>query len=364
VSSSPISCRWGILSAAAIARKNWRAISQTKGGTVVAVASRRKEAAAQFVRECTQHTPQRTQVDALGSYQELIERNDIDAVYIPLPTGVRKEWILAAAKQGKHILAEKPAALSASDLEEVLDVCKKQGVQFMDGVMYMHSARMDRLREVLLSPSQLGMIRRITCQFSFAGGDEFARANIRVNSQLEPFGCLGDLGWYCIRFLLWANEWQMPHRWSSQTLTTLQGEDSQDTVPGEFRAELDFPNGSSGGFYCSFVTQNQQWAHVSGTAGSVRVDDFVLPYFGSRVSFETNQPPFDAQGCSFHMKQKSELHHVDEYDSGFAPAQEINMFECFHRIVESGNLDPMWGEICLKTQIVMDNLWKSASLSL
>ncbi len=81
----PITCRWGILSAAAIAKKNWRAISQTTGGTVVAVASRRKEAAEQFVRECSAHTPQTITVDALGSYDELLQRKDIDAVYIPLP---------------------------------------------------------------------------------------------------------------------------------------------------------------------------------------------------------------------------------------------------------------------------------------
>jgi predicted dehydrogenase len=156
----------------------------------------------------------------------------------------------------------------------------------------------------------------------------------------------------------------MPNRWSSHILSTLQGDESQDKVPGEFRSELDFPNGTSGSFYCSFITQNQQWAHISGTAGSVRLDDFVLPFFGSRINFETSQPQFDVRGCSFHMKQKSESYHVDEYDSGFAPAQEINMFECFHQIVETGKLDPTWGEICLKTQKVMDTLWQSARQSL
>lgn len=357
MNSGSVSCRWGILSAATIAKKNWRAIAQTQGGSVVAVASRRREAAEQFVKECGAHTPQRTNVDALGSYDELLSRKDIDAVYIPLPTGVRKEWIIAAAKKGKHVLAEKPAALNAADLEEILDVCNKNGVQFMDGVMFMHSARLDRLREVLLSPSQIGTLRRIACQFSFAGNDDFAKGNIRVNSHLEPFGCLGDLGWYCIRFILWVNDMEMPTRIAGRTISKLKGDGSDNEVPGEFSADLDFANGSTASFYCSFVTRDQQWAHISGTAGSAKLDDFVLPFFGSEVSFETSQPQFDVNGCSFHMKNRVEKHRVYEYDSGFAPAQEINMFERFQKIVESKTLEPSWGEICLKTQRVMDALF-------
>lgn len=356
---SQIQCRWGILSAAGIARKNWRAIAQSSSGSVVAVASRRKDAAEQFIRECSHHTPQRTSVDAHDSYEALLKRTDIDAVYIPLPTGLRKEWIIAAAKQGKHVLAEKPAALSAADLEEILDVCKAQGVQFMDGVMFMHSARLDRLRETLMSPSQIGDIRRIACQFSFNGGDDFGKSNIRVNSQLEPFGCLGDLGWYCIRFLLWAHQYAMPTRVVGRTLSTLQGEGSDTKVPGEFSAELDFPNGSTASFYCSFVTQNQQWAHISGTEGYAYLDDFVLPFFGSEVSYYVCQPRFDVRGCSFHMQQHKQRIAVEEYDSGHAPAQEINMIETFQSIVASKTLDPSWGDICLKTQRVMDSLWKS-----
>lgn len=359
MTTEPIHCRWGILSAAGIARKNWRAIAQTAAGTVVAVASRRQEAAQQFVRECSHHTPQKTNTDALGSYDELLKRSDIDAVYIPLPTGLRKEWIIKAAQHGKHVLAEKPAALSATDLEEILDVCKSQGVQFMDGVMFMHSARLDRLRETLMSPSQIGDIRRIACQFSFHGGDEFGKSNIRVNSQLEPFGCLGDLGWYCIRFLLWAHQYAMPTRVVGRTLSSLQGVGSDNKVPGEFSAELDFPNGSTASFYCSFVTQNQQWAHISGTEGYAMLEDFVLPFFGSEVAYDVCQPRFDVNGCSFHMKQQKQRYSVNEYDSGFAPSQEVNMIEAFQAIVSSKTLDPSWGEICLKTQRVMDSLWKS-----
>ncbi|XZE45370.1 Gfo/Idh/MocA family protein [Pirellulaceae bacterium SH467] len=360
MSSELVSCRWGILSAASIAKKNWRAIAQTSRSSVVAVASRRREAAEQFVRECSLHTPQRLSVDAMDSYDALLKRSDIDAVYIPLPTGLRKEWILRAAEHGKHILAEKPAAITTEDMEEILDVCRKKGVQFMDGVMFMHSTRLPQLRESLLCPESIGTIRRIACQFSFNGGDEFAKSNIRTDSKLEPFGCLGDLGWYCIRFILWVHCFAMPTRVSGRTLATLQGAGSEDQVPAEFSAELDFPGGSTASFYCSFLTENQQWAHVSGTKGYARLDDFVLPFFGSEVAYEVSQPYFNVQGCSFHMQQHTQRFAVREYDSGFAPAQEINMFETFQKIVESKQLDPTWGDICLQTQQVMNQLYQSA----
>ena len=354
-------CRWGILSTAAIARKNWRAIAQTKTGTLVAVASRRVEAARVFVSECQAHTAQRQIPDCVEGYQALLDRKDIDAVYIPLPTGLRKEWIIAAAERGKHVLAEKPAALSALDLEEILTVCKRNNVQFMDGVMFMHSARLPLLRQRLDDGVSIGAMRRIACHFSFLGDDSFSQKNIRVDSQLEPFGCLGDLGWYCIRFLLWANQWQVPSQMTGKCLTGMRGEKSQTEVPAEFSAELQFPGGSTGSFYCSFITGNQQWAHVSGTKGNAFMPDFVLPHFGCEVSFDIEKPTFVVNGCDFHMQEHTRSNIVEEYASGHAPAQEINMFETFNKIVLERKPDPFWGDISLATQRVLDQLFAAST---
>ena len=353
-------CRWGIVSTASIARKNWRAIAQSKSGTLVAVASRRVEAATSFIQECNSHTPQRQVPEAVDGYDRLFERQDIDAVYIPLPTGVRKEWIIRAAEHGKHILAEKPAALSASDLEEILAVCKRNNVQFMDGVMFMHSDRLTKLRECLDDGVSIGTMRRIACSFSFLGDAGFSQKNIRVDSQLEPFGCLGDLGWYCIRFLLWANRWQTPTLVSARCISSMRGEKSETEVPAEFSAELQFPNGCSGSFYCSFITGNQQWAHISGTNGNAFMPDFVLPHFGCEVSFQIEKPTFNINSCDFHMQEHTRKMSVQEYASGHTPAQEINMLEAFNRIVLTGAIHPFWSDIAMATQRVMDQLFTAA----
>jgi hypothetical protein len=70
----------------------------------------------------------------------LLACNTVDAVYVPLPTAVRKAWLIRAAAAGKHVLSEKPVAANLRDAEEVLAACRRNGVQFMDGVMFMHTS--------------------------------------------------------------------------------------------------------------------------------------------------------------------------------------------------------------------------------
>ena len=353
-------CRWGILSTASIAQKNWKAIANAENSEVTAVASRDAGRAQQFIDDCSFTGPVRNPPRAIGSYEELIAADDVDAVYIPLPTGLRKEWVLRAAEAGKHVMCEKPCGLSAADLQEMLDICGKNNVQFMDGVMFMHSKRQDAIRDVLNDSSSIGDVKRIATQFSFLAPQEFRDGNIRVSSSLEPMGCLGDLGWYNIRFALWVMQYQMPERVTGRLLAQHGRADSPEKVPMEFSGELFFPGGVSSSFYCAFLAEHQQWAHVSGTKGNLSVPDFVLPYFGSEVAFEVSQAVFDQNGCDFQMQEHTRRVAVSEYANSAANSQETNLFRNFARIVLSGELDPSWGEIALKTQRVMEGCWQSS----
>ena len=100
--------RWGILSTAGIARKNWEAIRNSGNGTITAVASRDAAKAQQFIDECQAEVPFDEAPRAIGSYDEIVTADDVDAVYIPLPTGLRKEWVIKAANAGRHMMCEKP----------------------------------------------------------------------------------------------------------------------------------------------------------------------------------------------------------------------------------------------------------------
>jgi predicted dehydrogenase len=344
---------WGILGTAEIARKNWRAIRNSGNATVAAVASRAPERSRRFIEECQAEVQMEKTPRAFGSYEELLASKEIDAVYIPLPTGLRKEWVLRAARAGKHILCEKPCAVTAADLREMLDVCAENRVQFLDGVMFMHSARLKRMREVLDDPAAIGEIRRIQSAFTFCAPPEFYEGNIRSQSSLEPHGCMGDVGWYCIRLSLWAMQWQMPRRVSARIL-------SEKIVPTELSGELYFDHGVSAGFYCSFRTNNQQWAVISGTRGYLRLEDFVLPFAGNRLDFELQHLEYRVSGCDVRMVPQATRYSIPESSHGETDAQECNMFRAFSGQVLSGSLNPEWPRIALGTQLVMNACLDSA----
>jgi predicted dehydrogenase len=353
-------CRWGILGTANIARKNWQAIRNASNATLLAVASRDRERADRFIAECQAEVPFPTAPVACGSYQELLQRRDIDAVYFPLPTNIRKQWILQAADLGKHILCEKPCGVTSADVQDMLAACRRSQVQFMDGVMFMHSQRFALIRCTLDDRESVGTIRRIASQFSFKASRDFLARNIRVQHELEPLGCLGDLGWYNLRFSLWCQNEQLPERVTGRILAQHRCEENGIPVPTEFSGELFFPGNASASFYCSFVAENHQWAYVSGDRGYVHLADFVLPFFGSEVAFEVNAPVFRVTGCRFNMENHTRRLAVHEYSNNEAQAQETRMIETFSQLVLSGRLEPRWAEQALNTQRVLDACLLSA----
>jgi len=353
-------CRWGILGTAVIAQKNWKAIRNSGNGIITAVASRDPNKGAEFIRSRQRECPFEAVPESCG-YDALIERSDVDAVYIPLPTGLRKDWVIRAADAGKHVMCEKPCAPSAADLREMIAACDRNNVQFMDGVMYMHSARMPAIRRVLDEGSAVGEIKRIYSQFSFRAPDDFIQHNIRVSSALEPQGCLGDLGWYTIRFALWTMQGQLPRQVIGRKLSQHGRADSPGAVPMEFTAELLFDGGVSAGFYVSFRTEHQQWVHVSGSKGFLQVSDFVLPNFGSEVAFDVVNNVFTINGCEFNMENSTRRIAVPEYSNSAANSQETNLFRNFAALALSGKPDPYWPDISLKTQLVLDACLESAA---
>jgi predicted dehydrogenase len=345
--------RWGILGTANIARKNWKAIQLTGNSTVAAVASRDLERSRAFIAECQAHARVETEPRAFASYDQLLASDKVDAVYIPLPTGLRKEWVMRAAAAGKHVVCEKPCAVSVADLREMIEACRKHRVQFMDGVMFMHSRRLPRLREILDDGQSVGEVRRITSAFSFGAPPEFFSSNIRANPDLEPYGCLGDLGWYCIRFALWVMNWEMPEDVTGRVLSSSGIGDAQESVPTEFSGELFFKSGVSASFYCSFITENQEWANVSGTRGFLELADFVLPFAGNELELTVRKNEFSKNGCDFRMQSHTRRIAVPEHGNSHPTAQESNMFRNFAEQIRSGQLNEQWLEMALKTQEVM-----------
>ena len=352
--------RWGFLSAAWIGIKNWQSVALSGNGEIVAVASRDRAKANDWIDQCSAHVPFPTRPEAVEGYDALLARDDIDAVYIPLPTGVRKDWVIKAAQAGKHILCEKPCGIDVAEVEAILAACKEAGVQFMDGVMFMHSGRLADIRQVIDDGTSLGELRRVNSQFSFRAPEEFLTGNIRMHSDLEPLGCLGDLGWYNIRFNLWAMNYELPKTVTGVMLNGASRPDSPDKVPTEFSGEMFYDNGVSATFYCSFITATQQWANICGTEGNIHLDDFVVPCFGSEVGFTVAKMTSNQHVCDFNMERREQRLTRQEYSNSHPTAQETGLFRNFGDLVLQGKTDPSWGEITLKTQRVMMACLESA----
>jgi predicted dehydrogenase len=348
-------CRWGVLGTATIARKFWNSVRLADNSHLIAVASRDETRSANFIREGNSRFPVEPLPLGLGSYRELVEHPDVDAVYIPLPTGLRAEWVRVAAENGKHVLCEKPCATSVAELESMIASCESAGVQFMDNVMMMHSARLERMKQILNDDIRFGDLRRIASQFSFCAPDDFFRENIRNDSALEPWGCLGDLGWYNIRIALWALD-NLP----GEVVARFGRKMSPSGPPAEISGEMFFADGVSASFYCSFLSENQQWVHFTGTRGTVTVDDFALPWFGARTAIRLNKPVFNESGWDFNYEQRETVETENEYSNSHFTAQEVQLVRNFAQLVLDGKTDSYWPRLALNTQLVMESIMESA----
>ena len=335
--------RIGFLSTAGIGRKNWKAIFHSSNAVVSAVASRDVQRSLNFIDDFQREFAFTETPRAFGSYEELLVSPEVDAVYMPLPTGLRKTLVIRAAQNGKHILCEKPCAANLAELDAMLTACKKNRVQFLDGVMFMHNPRLPKIREVLDDGKSLGQLQRMSSGFSFYFGDSFFQKNIRVDAALEPAGCLGDLGWYSIRFFLWALNWQLPRAVSAKILAQ-----SPSGVPTEFSAELFFDGGVSAEFYSSFLTAKQQWVSIGGRNGWLRLPDFVHP----RNSYE---PAFELNGAEVPTESGAKCPpDADPAGYGHATAQDTRMWRNFANQIFSGKLNEDWPMWARQTQKVMD----------
>ena len=163
--------RWGILSTAKIGREHFiPAVNQAGNGILGAIASR-------DLKKATKLAVQHGALAAFGSYEELLASNDIDAVYIPLPTSQHVEWALKAAKAGKHVLCEKPIALKASDINRLIAARDKYGVIISEAFMVTYHPQWLKVRE-LIKQGAIGRLRQVDGAFTYFNKDALNMRNI------------------------------------------------------------------------------------------------------------------------------------------------------------------------------------------
>ncbi|KAK9270256.1 hypothetical protein L1049_025833 [Liquidambar formosana] len=337
--------RFGILGCAEIARKVSRAIKLSPNSTLYAIGSRSVEKASRFAS--ANGFPPSTKI--YGSYEAVLDDPDVDAVYVPLPTSLHVRWVVLAAEKKKHVLLEKPVALNVGDLDLMLEACDSNGVQFMDGTMWMHHPRTAKMREFLSDTQRFGHLKSIHSIFAFRANPDFLKNSIRVKPDLDALGALGDVGWYCVRAILWATDYQLP-----KTVIASHGPIYNEAgVILSCGSSLYWEDGKVATFHCSFLVNTTMDITAVGTNGALHIHDFVIPFQENEASFSAAAESGFTELVTGWEPMPSE--HIIVTDL----PQEALMVEEFSSLVGSvkGNgskPEKKWATLSRKTQLVLD----------
>jgi len=332
---NPQICRWGVLGTAWIAQKTVSAMHAATKAEPAAIASRDLARAEAFGAK--------NQLEqSFGAYDALLADPSLHAIYIPLPTSLHREWANRAAEAGKHVLCEKPLAPSVADASAMIDACAANNVQLMDGVTFVHHARLQAIKAHL---SELGdHVEYVASAHSFKGTSEFFKSNIRVSASTEPLGAIGDLGWYNVRLSIELAGGACPGTVRCVAHRRVNG------VPTHATAELVFPDGMVSTFHCSFHHPRRQWAEACGDRGVIRIRDFVH-----------NTEPDAAFDCESAAMDANAAHVIRTIHAPGMP-EVVQMIDTFSTIA-LGHLpvDPAWPHASRCTQLVVDGLMRSAA---
>jgi D-xylose 1-dehydrogenase (NADP+, D-xylono-1,5-lactone-forming) len=250
---SSVPVRWGILSTANINRHVIPAARATDKVELIAVASRDQARAEAYAREWEIER-------AYGSYEELLEDPDVDAVYISLPNSMHIEWSIRSLEAGKHVLCEKPLDRRPEDVERAFDAADNAGRLLMEAFMYRHNPQTHQLVE-LVRGGAIGKLRVIRSAFSFSVHDP---ENVRLRPELDG-GSLMDVGCYCVSgSRLLAGEPTAVHG------DAYVGETGTDWV---FAGILRFPEDVTALFDCGTCLPLRDELEAVGTEGSLFLDD-------------------------------------------------------------------------------------------
>lgn len=197
-------------------------------------------------------------------YDKLLEDPEVQAVYIPLPNGIHKEWVIAALKAGKHVLCEKPMALNADDAKEMMDTARENGVILMEAYAYLHSPYVRALKDEINS-GRLGKILYIDTGFITQGYKE----DIRLYKNLGG-GMIYDLGVYCTTMILSLTDSEIEYV-KAVAEKTSEGVDAFTTVI------IGFKNGIRASFVVGMTLGEDTNArydklYIHGTEGNVKSD--------------------------------------------------------------------------------------------
>lgn len=243
---------WGILGTAAINNALIPAIKGQRDSELTAIASRSVDKAEASARQSK--IPR-----FYGSYQALLDDPDIEIVYIPLPNHLHLEWTVKAAQAGKHVLVEKPIALSVEDVDAMISASEKYQVVIQEAFMYRFNPQTTKVAQLIASGA-LGQVRYMRCNFQHIHNRP---EDYRLLPELGG-GVLWDMGCYPINFfqLITASPAQKA---TGNKILGLTG------IDRTFIGTLHYANNIYAQFACSFDLPSYANLEIHGTEGMLFV---------------------------------------------------------------------------------------------
>ena len=262
--------RWGILSTAAINDAVIGPMKNTKGSSLVAVASRDPERAKAYAGK--KGIPKH-----YGEYESLLKDPDIDAVYVSLPNSLHCDWVVAAANEKKNVLCEKPLVTETSQWEEVKSAALANDVTVFEAFMYLHHPQMHEIRKIIGS-GRIGKIHHINSWLDYYLPE--STPDIRLDPALGG-GSIWDVGVYPNSLsLVLANDGVPAEVYCCMT----GGETGVDI---RTYAQMTFRHGTLAQFSASIRSPFRVGAHVVGDEGAIIIDDPWKPGLDGKKSVFT-----------------------------------------------------------------------------
>lgn len=247
--------RWGLLSTAKINRALISPIQAATRSELHGIASRDLAKAKSYAAE--NNIP-----NAYGSYEDMLADPQIDAVYISLPNNLHCEWTVKAAAAGKHVLCEKPIAVSLDELDQMEAAARANNVTVFEAFMYLHHPQTQTALQ-MVRDGKLGDDLHVTTWFQFYLPAENSQ-NIRLRPELTG-GCLWDVGVYPNSMSLTMMDQGEPETiWAQQVI----GETGVDVG---MRTQMRWASGNIAQTSASFRTPFREGTHVVGNRGALQI---------------------------------------------------------------------------------------------
>lgn len=329
-----------------------------KSTILAGVSSRNKDRAQAFVDKTCQGCSGITGM----THDEIFSSspNTIDAVYVPLPSRVRHEFLAKSLENGKHVYSEKPHGGTINEFKTLLDLAAAKNLQWIDGTMWYHSNRTKAMEDLLFKAKSLGKVRRVSASFTWGGGglvDEKWKegGNGRTDPKRELMGMLGDSGHYPVSAAAWAFGWELP--------TKVQATYTKRNLLGaivEIEAFLWFSDGGRAVVDASCELPHRSLFEVVCEKGVIKVDDLVGGQ-GRTGNFAAYEGPF-VGSSSFVVGNhlgKDTVVSVEACDHVQSLIQEFSA--SVQRIRDhGGKSNPEWSKRSLCTHTILCAIFESA----